>query len=658
VTKRTLKQIQKQSGRVWTKRGEIHRVDNKKLAKIQGAAKKSMPEFIRPELATLVTKPPEEERWLHEIKWDGYRIIARIEKKKITLLTRNNNNWTDHFPEITRALKSLKLSNIIMDGEVVAINHENKADFQLLQNHLETSRKPVSLIYFVFDLLYYQGYSLLNVPLIERKRILKEILDHQEKTIIQYNDHILGQGSQIYQHACEIGLEGIISKQIHSAYIPKRTKQWLKLKCSRRQEFVIGGYSDPKSSRQHFGAILLGYYDEDHQLKYCGKVGTGFTDISLKELASTFKKYRQKECPFVAYPEKSTRHIHWLTPKLVGEVEYLETTKDGILRHPSFKGLRSDKDPDSITLELPKNVKVTMKDKPKQSVRFTNLNKVLYPELEITKADLANYYELAADWILPHIKNRPLTVVRCPEGIAKKCFYQRHSNDTVPSSVKAVAIPGESSPEYFIYINNLEGLLGLVQMSVLEIHPWGSTIKHLSKPDRIIFDLDPAPDVPWKEVVATARLLHEFIDYLNLKNFVKTTGGKGLHIVVPILPTLEWDEVRAISKCIADLVVAINPDKYIATMSKAKRTGKIFIDYLRNARAATGIAPYSTRAKPTASIATPLSWDELTPRIKSDSYTLVNINKRLRALKTDPWEDFFKVRQGITQKIKKKLNFK
>ena len=333
-------------------------------------------------------------------------------------------------------------------------------------------------------------------------------------------------------------------------------------------------------------------------------------------------------------PKGISRKIEWVTPKLIAKVEFLEMTRDGVLRHASFKGLCEDKK--TFTLSHP--------------------DKVLYPKEGLTKLDIASYYESIAELILPYIINRPLMVLRCPSGKLEDCFYQKHVNKTVASGIHSVDIVERGKPNIHISIHNLEGLVGLVQMGVLEIHAWGANNKHLEKPDWIVFDLDPAPQVKWGEVIECAFLLRQFLDSLSLKSFVKTTGGKGLHVVVPIRPHLMWNEIQAFTKQIADILVALHPDKYIATMSKAKRSGKIFIDYLRNTRGATAIAPYSTRAKVSASVAVPLAWEELSTKIKPDSFDVKNLNKRLKPLKEDPWKDFFKTRQTITVKMRKEVS--
>lgn len=676
TTNRSLEEIAEDTDRVWTSEGEENKAKVKKtkyakkpvkivFEEIEGAKKQKLPKTIHPELATLVADSPKGDNWLHEIKWDGYRLIARIQKHSVQLLTRHQNDWTEKFPTIEKTLRRFKLKDAILDGEVVALDENNLANFQVLQNLMQESYKKYPLVYYVFDLLYFDGYSLFDVPLIERKRLLEQLIFAKHSSSeIKFNDHIVGNGQKVFKNACKIGLEGIISKRLNSIYCERRTKDWLKIKCIKRQEFVVVGFTDTQSSRKYFKALLLGFYNKKKQLQYCGKVGTGFTEASLREVAKQLYKYEQKQSSVDVFPTKVEKSVRWLKPKLVAEVEYFSVTDEGILRHPSFKGLRSDKDPKRIIFEIPVDVKqvekkiipeVAKKNKAVSRTKFTNLDRVLYPEKKFTKQDLVDYYEYIADWIMPHIRNRPLSVVRCPKGYRKECFYQKHVNETIPSSIKSIDIVEKTKVEPYIYISSFSGLMGLVQINVLEIHPWGSNNKNIEKPDRIIFDLDPDPKVDWQDVIDCAQIVREFFAYFDLISFVKTTGGKGLHVVVPIKPSLEWDEIKTISKKIAEIIVSIKPEKYLANMSKKKRSDKIFIDYLRNARGATAVAAYSTRAKQHAPISTPISWDELTTKIRSDSFNLSNIFERIASLKKDPWEDFFKIKQSITKKILKDI---
>jgi bifunctional non-homologous end joining protein LigD len=670
LTDRSLAQIKNENKHVWTEKGRISSEPIKakrlslKLNRLADVRKLVMPMKITPELASVVTEPPKGDKWLHEIKWDGYRLITKIYHNEVQLLTRRHNDWTYQFPSIMQALKSLKLKECIFDGELIALDKDRRANFQILQNALENRSFDVNMVYYIFDLLYYDGYSLVDVPLIKRKDILNKILQSKElPNEIKFNDHIIGNGQAVYQQACEYSLEGIVSKRTDSRYVEKRTKDWLKIKCTHRQEFVIGGFTDPKSSRLYFGALMLGYY-KHAALIYCGRVGTGFNQESLKTIANELKKYHQDSCPFESIPGGIAKNMHWVKPKLVAEIEFLEITDDGILRQPSFKGLREDKNPREVTLELPYDAtKIKMRGRQakrastKTSIKneFTNMDRVLYPEQGLTKRDLITYYESVADWMLPYVVHRPLTLMRCPSGVHEDCFYQKRISETVPSAIENVNVLEHGKYEPYITISELDGLLGLVQMGTLEIHPWGSRNENIEKPDWVIFDLDPAPNTMWDLVVECAYLMREFLNFLNLKCFLKTTGGKGLHVVIPIKPNLSWNEVRNITKRIADVMVAIHPDKYIATMSKVKRSEKIFIDYLRNSRGATAIAPYSTRATAHASVAVPIAWEELSEGIKSDTFNVTNINRRLKHLSVDPWKDFFNTKQTITTNLQKKL---
>ena len=616
-----------------------HKIKNK-------VQKEIMPEKILPELCTLVNTPPKGKEWLHEIKLDGYRLIVYIHKNKIRLITRGNQDWTKKFPNIVKSLKLLKLGNAIFDSEIVVLDDKYKSSFQLLQNAIKN--KENNFVLYVFDLIYFKNKNISHLPLIRRKEILKSILDKSDGKIIRYNDHLIGDGEKILRKACLMTLEGIVSKKINSSYEQKRSNNWLKIKCIKRQEFVVGGFTLPKNSRKYFGSLLLGVYNAEKEFIYCGHVGTGFNNDSLKDMHLVLNKYISQENPFnKRVPEM--KNVTWLKPKIVIEVEFTEWTQEGLLRHPSFKGIRKDKSHLKIIREKEKTIKSSL------DLRFlTHPDKVLYAKKNITKKDVALYYDQIKSWILPYIINRPLSVVRCPAGIddhTKKCFFQKHVTASMPSSIYGKTIKEKKEEgKKLIYIKDVKGLLSLVQLGVLEIHPWGSTITKYAKPDMLIFDLDPAPDIKWKEVVKAAFLIREELEKLKLTSFVKSTGGKGLHVVVPIQPEYTWDEIKSFTHLFVDYLVMKEPKKYIAEMNKIKRSQKIFIDYLRNQRGATSIAPYSTRANVDATIATPLFWDELLKTRKEVTFTIKTVQKRLGALKEDPWKDFFKVKQSLDLK--------
>ncbi|KTD10622.1 DNA ligase D [Legionella gratiana] len=615
----------------------------------EGLNKTNFPEFITPQLATLVDKPPKGSQWAHEIKLDGYRILAFKNGSEVLLKSRNNKDWTHELQPIAEAVNQLPFEQIVLDGEVVVLDANGRSDFQLLQNSIQ-NKEQAHFIYFLFDVLYFEGYDLRGLPLIERKSILKNILTANIPHL-HYSDHIIKEGKELYEYSCNYDLEGIISKRVDGTYLSKRSKDWLKIKCLKRQEFVIGGYTSPKEGRAHFGSLFLGVYNKEGTLDYTGNVGTGFNTQSLNEINQLLSQNKAKTNPFTSNPPGSTQ-AHWLKPLLVCEVEFTQWTKDGLLRHPSFKGMRLDKKAIEVVRESElllgktKKEKATPKIKKNSTFKLTHPDKILYPEDGISKQDLLNYYETVSDYILPYLSLRPLTLVRCPSHY-NECFYQRHYTKATEKALHPIEDPTDEEHERYIYLNDRQGLLSLVQMGVLEIHPWGSTIKHLEQPDIIIIDLDPAPDVHWSHVVKAAFDIRDHLDQYKLKSFVKSTGGKGLHVVIPILPEYEWEEVKQFTHIFVQFLEKLNPKNYISKMTKSKRGGKIFVDYLRNQRTATAISPYSTRARLHAPIATPLSWNELSDNKEENSYTIKTLPKRLKQLKEDPWKDFWMIKQSL-----------
>lgn len=589
------------------------------------------PQLISPELATLVDEPPTGKDWLHEIKFDGYRLIAFRQNANIQLFTRNHQDWTLKFKNIRDAINELQIKNIILDGEVVMLDKNQHSNFQLLQNAINEKEDSL-FIYYVFDLLYFDKYDLTSLSLIERKKILKNIIpaDH---SVLRFSDHVSGNGKKVFSKSCDLGLEGIVSKKTDSVYLQKRTRDWLKIKCIKRQEFFIGGFSQPKNMRNCFGSLLLGTYNKRGELVYNGNVGTGFTQASLKSVYQELIKRKTDKMPFNE-PPPSCGKVTWVKPVLEVEIEFTEWTEEGYLRHPSFKGLREDKSP----------VEIINRESPMPLV--THPDKILYPEDGITKQEIADYYYEIQKWILPYIIDRPLTLVRCPNGY-HHCFYQKHINTSHSPDLYRIAIKEKKEKSDYLYIKDSSGLLLLTQMGTLEIHPWSSQITHVEHPDMIIFDLDPAPDVEWKNVVKAAFDIKSHLEKFKLKCFVKTTGGKGLHIVIPIKPEYDWSEIKNFTHTFVDFLVLRNPKSYVSKASKEKRKGKIFIDYLRNQRGATAIAPYSTRAREQAPVAAPLHWDELTRHYQDTFFTIKTLPARLEKLKKDPWKDFFKLRQSL-----------
>ena len=624
------------------------------LSGLPGAKRGTLPEDFRPQLATLVDAPPDGDEWLHELKYDGYRLIARISGDTVRLITRRGNDWTDRFPTVAGELADFPAETAILDGEVVVQLPDGTTDFQALQNLLQGAATG-RLLYYLFDIPYLDGYDLTGVPLIERKAVLKLLLDRMPGTrVIRYSDHVQGKGAEVFRHACRFVLEGIISKRSDSPYRQKRTRTWVKTKCGSRQEFVIGGYTDPAGERAGFGALLLGYYDEEGQLRYCGKVGTGFSDSLLNAMTGRMAALRRKTAPFDNPP--SGRGIHWIEPELVAEVEFTAWTRDDILRHPSFKGLREDKPAADVRREIPppadekKSVhRPSSADRTASTVagvRLSNPNRILYPDQGITKIALARYYEQVADLILPHMTKRPLTLVRCPRGAEKTCFYQKHfDDDSVPEHLRLIDIREKDGIDRYAVLDDIRGVIRLVQMGVLEIHLWNSRADTLEQPDMMVFDLDPGPGVIWETVVEATFLLRDHLSDLGLTSFLKTSGGKGFHVVVPLVPRDGWDDVKAFTRRVAETLVRRHTERFVATMSKKKREGKIFIDYLRNSRGATSVAPWSTRARPGAPVSAPIGWDELTPALKADAFRIDNLAVRIAGGYHDPWNGFFRISQ-------------
>lgn len=608
------------------------------LAGIKGARKAPMPDFIEPMLATLVSSAPRGERWLHEIKFDGYRLLAHVEAGRVKLLTRSGLDWIRKFGKgVVTALQDLPLGSAIMDGELVVETSSGATDFSALQADLSTGRAD-RFIFYVFDLPYLDGYDLGSLPLIERKRLLEKLIPPGNATV-RLSGHIDESGAMVLQHACRLSLEGIVSKLRDAPYRPGRGKSWVKSKCSARQEFVIGGYVPSTVSRKGIGSLALGVY-EGGKLQHVGRVGTGFSADVAELLQAKLERLRTDEKPFEnALTAEEQRGVRYVRPELVAEVEFRAWTADGHLRHASFRGLREDKMAKEIAREAPK---ATAKEPQpqRQTVKLTHADRLYWPEEGITKEGLADFY--ADEWRLmaPYVVGRPLALLRCPNGIEGERFFQKHAWKGLNPNIVTVADPQDPGEEPWVSINDLDGMMGLVQSAALEIHPWGSTIGDWERPDIIILDLDPGEDVPWQSVLDAAQEVRQRLKDAGLSPFVKTSGGKGLHVVAPLRPSAEWPEIKAFTNSLAEAMASDSPDRYVATITKSKRHGKILIDYLRNQRGQTTVAPYSTRARPGAAVSTPITWEELEPGIGPAYFTVANLPARLAAMKSDPWDGF------------------
>jgi bifunctional non-homologous end joining protein LigD len=636
-----------------------------------------MPVELKPQLASVAAAAPAGPDWVHEIKYDGYRLFARIEHGKVRLITRNGLDWTTKFPELARTLGQLPLDTALVDGELVCLAADGTTSFSDLQDAI-SSGKTGALNFFAFDLVYRDGWDLTGASLEDRKSALSEITPPDAHGMLRYSDHQAGQGPAFLRQACDFALEGIVSKRRDAPYRPGRGTTWLKVKCRNREEFVVIAFTDPEGRRDGFGALLVGYYDSSGTLRYAGRVGTGFSAARLADLRRRFDALVIKDPPVVLPKDAPRKGVHWVRPAFVAEVEFAGWTADSILRHASFQGLREDKDPREVVYDpSPGTAAPTMTPATKRTrsaspapaisepardgsivfegVRLTHPDRVLYPEDGFSKLDLAHYYAAVRDWALPQLAHRPLTLVRCPGGQGKPSFYQKHLGKGAPDAIGHVDIADDGKTEAYPVVEDLPGLIGLVQMDVLEIHPWGSTVDKLDTPDRITFDLDPDEGLPWERVTEAALVIRDALVAIGLESFAKTTGGKGLHVVVPLQPKLGWDEVKSFTKWVADQLVAHSPEGFTANQSKRARQGRIYIDYLRNARGATAIGAYSLRARPGAPVSTPLFWEEVEKGVRPEGFTIATVPQRLAGLDADPWAEIGKLRQSINAAVRRRM---
>ncbi len=601
-----------------------------------------LPAFVAPQLASLVAEPPAGKDWLHEIKYDGYRAIAAIGGGRCRIYTRSGQDWTDKFAGIAAELTKLKIASALLDGEIVVLDEHGRSSFQRLQNALKEGRTP--LTYYVFDILEFDGHDLQQEPLSQRKKVLRKVLKGAPEAI-RYSEEVAGQGDKVLAQACRLGLEGIISKQADKPYVSRRSHSWLKSKCLGNEEFVIGGYRVSDKKVRPFASLLLGEFVGD-ELHYRGRVGTGFDAATLDDLGTRFAKLRRKTSPFVDAPREISRDANWVEPRLVAQIAFTERTTDGILRHPAYLGLRGDKP----AREVQAQEVITMSENDDVGgVKLSNPERVLFSGAGLTKLDLARYLLAASERMLPYVRRRPLSLVRCPEGVAKQCFFQKHIKKGMPEALKSVDVmEGDGEIAQYLMIDSTAGLVSVAQIGGVEIHLWGSTAKKLERPDRLIFDLDPDPTVDFAAVRDAARDVRDLLQTAGLTSFPLVTGGKGIHVVVPLDATQDWDTVKSFARGVATKLADTEPERFVATMAKVKRKGRIFIDWLRNERGATAVAPYSPRAKAEASVATPVGWSELSRIEGANVFTIPIVLQRLKR-KTDPWSDYFSVRQRISR---------
>ena len=719
VTSRSIEEIARSEDHVWnskdtrsgaqawyrqeSKSEPAPQIDiTKQVAKLP---KESQPAFLSPQLAQEAESPPSNDGWLHELKLDGYRIQARKDGAKVQLLTRKGLDWTHRMPAIAREVARLPADSITLDGEVVVLSPDGTTSFANLQAAFQEGAKH-HLTYFAFDLLHLNGHNTRNLPLRERKALLAQLIANDDPDILRLSEHLESDGPTIFHNACKLHAEGIVSKRAAAKYSSGRTSDWLKCKCLHEQEFVIGGYTLPGAGHtgmRGVGALLLGYY-RDHKLIYAGRVGTGFTQKTHKLLRDKLEPLAQSSTPFEKPPAEARTGAYWVKPTLVAQVRFSTWTADLLVRQAAFLGLREDKPAAEVTRETaaptPKSSQPTTARVPHPSrsdgwdasvtpatktahhaanthpvaakvartnnqqpitsnhppIRLTHPTKILDPETRLTKQALADYYYAVADRMLPHIAGRPLSLVRCPEGSAMPCFFQKHVNSMLPPGIGSVPVPDKKTGVIEPYITLTEksatpdALASLAQLGVLEVHPWGSRNEDLEHPDRLIFDLDPDESLAWPTVTAAAAEVRARLKKLGLTSFLKTTGGKGLHVVIPIEPTLTWPAAKDFAHRFVLAMEKANPRLYLTKMTKAARTGRIYLDYLRNERGATAVAAYSPRARAGAAVSMPLAWSELDAATRP-TFRVADFADWRARLGKDPWKAIATTRQTITPKI-------
>lgn len=621
-------------------------------------AQTEFPDSLAPQLATLAERPPEGD-WLYEVKFDGYRILARVRGDEVRLFTRNGHDWTERLPQQAKALAKLGLSDSWLDGEVVALNEQGLPDFQQLQNAFDIGRSH-DLIYYLFDAPFLNGEDMRQAPLETRRGKLKTALGSTRRSSLRFSEAFTAHHRDIIESACAMSLEGVIGKRSGSLYVSRRSADWIKLKCRMRQEFVIVGYTQPQGSRSNFGALLLAVNEADG-LRYAGRVGTGFGDASLKALHAQLRKLARDESPLAGkLTAAQARGVSWVEPQLVGEVEFAEWTREGIVRQASFIALRSDKPAAQIVREHPRTPG-TAKPKPEAAssrqssakplvagVPISHPQRVIDPDSGTTKLQLAQFYADIAEWLLPYLRNRPVSLVRAPDGVGGEQFFQKHAERLAIPNIKHLDPKLDPGHARLMEIDSVPALVGAAQMGCIEFHRWGATRDRIETPDHFVLDLDPDPALPWRSMLEATRLTLAVLDELGLQAFLKTSGGKGMHIIVPLARHADWDTVKGFAKALAQFMARQLPGRFTATSGPKNRVGKIFIDYLRNGRGASTVSAYSVRARPGLPVSVPIARSELDGLRSAQQWTVANLQQRLDGLREDPWAGYAN-RQRLTR---------
>jgi bifunctional non-homologous end joining protein LigD len=624
---------------------------------LPGARRARMPARIKPQLAFAAMVVPEGSDWFHEVKFDGYRLLIYRREGSVKIQSRNGLDWTEKLPDLAVAARDRLSVEAVLDGEAVVLDSRGISDFQALQNAINGKRSK-GIVFFVFDLPWCDGHDLTRTPLEQRRALLAQLIGTRQEGRLRLSEHFEGNGPAALQRLGASGLEGLVSKRRDAPYLQTRTPAWVKVKCFNRQEFVIGGFTAPDGARQQFGALLLGYFEKG-ALRFAGRVGTGFSTETLKKLSSLLVARTVPKPAFVDPPTGvDARGVTWVRPELVAQVQFREWTSEGLIRHASFRGLRDDLDPTAVVREpvsaasqpevkrekpaTKRRVK-TEESRPKQGdARLTNPERVVYPDrgagFSLTKRQIAEYYEVVAERMLPHLANRPLAILRCPNGEGGKTFFQKHPAKGMPAAVEGVDITEEDGKvERHLMIADADGLLGLVQMNALEFHPWGALASSPLEPDRLVFDLDPGDGVAWRQVCEGAAMLRDALTQVGLTGFARVSGGKGVHVVVPLRSGHTWGQAKRFTRAVAETLVRLAPRRFVSTSVLAHRPGRIYVDYLRNTMGATAVASYSSRARPGAPVALPVAWDELPGLGSGAAFTVPSVTRRLRSDR-DPWE--------------------
>lgn len=613
-----------------------------------------LPTFRPFQLCTLATTIPTGENWLFEMKFDGYRAQIAISGSEVRVYTRNGHDWTEQFKVILPPLKTLTTGSVLLDGEIVAIDKAGRTNFSMLKTGIAAG---IPLKFYAFDIFEKNGEDLTSLPLIERKSILEGLIGEREPgDNLQYSHHVVDNGQSVFNAMAAGGHEGMIAKKADARYIGDRTAGWLKIKCTKRQEFVIGGWR-PSDNGEGMASLILGTYEKG-QFVYRGRVGTGFSDAMRDKILAQLERRRLDKPAFATVPRDIARKAKWVRPELVAEVAYAEITPDGSVRHASFQGLRADKRASQVVLETAIEDDACAGLDPEMGkeiagavgVKLSNPDKIMYPGTEITKAHLVAYYAAVADMMLPHLKDRPLSLVRDTDNDLSKTFFQKHQLPGMPRTLKVGELTKmKGTKSRILWIEDLSGLIGGVQMNTLEFHVWGSDRHSPDLPERMVFDIDPDEGLDFGQVKGAATDIRDILGAIGLRSWPLVSGGKGVHVVVPLVPEADWDAVKSFCQNFAELLAKTEPQRFVANMSKARRKGRMFIDYLRNGQGSTAICPWSTRARAGGTVAVPITWQELEGLDRANGYDIFAAAERAQG--PDAWKGYFEVAQVLTQQM-------